>query len=186
MITLPRNERISFSCSSLRKLSRAFKSVIHPSEPTENKTELSMLSCSAKWFQPYTFTENPIQWKCLSADAPSRVVPSLSMFSAKDVMVWHHNVMGWRHVTLWRDVVTSRDAVTSCQAMTSSGVTPCRMTSWQNIQKVNPSETLEITFFNLVTLTFDLWPWNSSKILSRSMPPPNFGSLRQTIQSGER
>ncbi len=64
------------------------------------------------------------------------------------------------------------------------------VTSWQNTKRLNPPETSEFTFFNLVTLTFDLWPWpsKSSEILSRSMPPPNFaiGSLRQTVQPWER
>ena len=40
-------------------------------------------------------------------------------------------------------------------------------------------------FFNLATLTFDLWPSNS-EILSRSTPPPNFRSVRQMVQPGER
>ena len=53
---------------------------------------------------------------------------------------------------------------------------------------VNPSESLKIPFFSLVTLTFDLWPWssNSSEISSRSTPAPNFGFVHQTVHSWER
>ncbi len=84
-----------------------------------------------------------------------------TMTSYCDV-TWRHDVMLWCHMT--------------------SGV----MTNWLCV--IHPSETSEITFFNLATLTFDLWPWpsNSSEILSRSMPPPNFGSVCQTVQPLER
>ena len=65
--------------------------------------------------------------------------------------VWLH-VM-WRHVTLWRYGMTSHDIVTSwCDIIWR----PFGMTECTNI---NPSETLDITFLNLATLTFDLWPW---------------------------
>ena len=74
---------------------------------------------------------------------PSRM-PSFSVFLPKDVK--------WRH-TMW-----------------------CYMTSviWQDKsespQVNHASENPKIMFFNLATLTFDLWPWpsKSSEILSRS------------------
>ncbi len=94
-------------------------------------------------------------------------------------MSWCDVTTSWRDVTWrtsWRDV------------MWHDGMTSDDVYSWQNVQRFNPSETSEITFFNLVTLTFDLWPWpsNSFEILWRSMPPPNFGSLCQTFQLWER
>ncbi len=81
-------------------------------------------------------------------------------------------------VTSQRLGVTSRYVVTSCDVVTS----------WQNIQRLNPSETSEIKFFKLVTFTFDLWSWPSKsyEILTRSMPLPSFGSLHQTVQPWER
>ena len=119
------------------------------------------------------------KWKRLSVDAPSRDVPSLSVFlpksrqkdvktSCRDVMTsyhdvtWRHDVMPWRHMT--------------------SGV----MTNWLCV--IHPSETSEITFFNLATLTFDLWPWplNLAEIISRSFPLPNLVTLGQTVQPWER
>ena len=50
------------------------------------------------------------------------------------------------------------------------------------------SQLWKITFFDLVTLTFDLWPWpfNSSEILSRSMSVKNFEAICQTVQPWER
>ncbi len=46
----------------------------------------------------------------------------------------------------------------------------------------------EITFFDLVTLTFDLWPWpsNSFEILSKYTAVPNIGSVGPMVQSWER
>ncbi len=45
----------------------------------------------------------------------------------------------------------------------------------------------EITLFNLVTLTFDLWPWQSNlaQILSGHIPIPKIVLIRQTVQSWE-
>ncbi len=45
----------------------------------------------------------------------------------------------------------------------------------------------EITFFNLVTLSFDLWPWQSNlaKILLGHIPIPKIVFIRQTVQSWE-
>ncbi len=42
----------------------------------------------------------------------------------------------------------------------------------------------KFTFFNMVTLIFDLWPWPSRvfEILSRYNPPLNFRSIPQTVQ----
>ncbi len=46
----------------------------------------------------------------------------------------------------------------------------------------------KFTFFNVPTLTIDLWPWtsNSSEGLSRSSLLPNFRSVRQTVHLWER
>ncbi len=65
----------------------------------------------------------------------------------------------------------------------------CRHMTWQSEHtQVNPSENPKTTFFNLATLTFDLWPWpsNSFEILSTSIPPTNFGSVHQMVQLWER
>ena len=120
------------------------------------------------------------KWKRRSVDAPSRDVPSLSVFLPKSCQR-----MSKRHaVTSWRRTITSHDVMTSyCDVMwrhmTSGVMTNC---------VIHPSETSKITFFNLATLTFDLWPWplNLSEIISRSTPPPNFGSVCQMVQPWER
>ncbi len=84
-----------------------------------------------------------------------------------------HDVTPWRHVTSWRHTVRSHDII---------------IMSWQSEPaQINPSENPKITFFNLATLSFDLWPWpsNLSEILSRSTPPPNFWSVCQTVRLWE-
>ncbi len=109
----------------------------------------------------------PCKWKRLSVDAPSRDVPSLSVFLPKS-----RQRMSRRHVTSWRRAVTSRDV--GC---------PTHDVIWYEPAQVNLSENPKIMFFKLATLTFDLWPWpsNLSEILSRSIPPPNFESIRSTL-----
>ncbi len=101
-----------------------------------------------------------MKWKRLSVDEPSHDVPSLSIFLPKS-----RQRMSRRHVTSW------------------SYTTWCHMIWQSEPAQVNLSENPKITFFNLATLTFDLWPWplNLSEILSRSTPPPNFESIRSTI-----
>ena len=90
--------------------------------------------------------------------------------------------MLWRHVTSWR---LYRD-VTWHHAVTSHDVMVWRhMPSFCN-DRMYLSETSEITFFNLATLTFDLWPLNLAEIISRSFPLPNFVTLGQTVQPWER
>ncbi len=100
------------------------------------------------------------------------VAPCDVLTSRRHVTPWRCDVMAWDHVPSWRNVLTSWHDVMS----------------WHDIRwflfvmtqcaKANPSETSDIMFFNLVTLA----PSNSSEILSRSMPLPNFGSVHQTIQ----
>ena len=87
-------------------------------------------------------------------------------------------------------IVTSYYGVTSCHGVTSyHGVTSCHdnMDRHASLHR-NSSETPKVMFFNIVTLTFDLWPWtsNSSKILSRSLPVPNLAPIRQTVWPVER
>ncbi len=75
-----------------------------------------------------------------------------------------------------------------CQYFCPKVIQGCQDITPYKCTNINLSETSEITFFNLVSLTFDLWPWpsNSSKILSSSMPPPNIGCVCQTVQPWER
>ncbi len=76
---------------------------------------------------------------------------------------------------------------------TSRDVTPWwRHTMWclmslQWIYIGQPIRSLKNLFF-LSHADLDLWPWpsNSSEILARYMPPPNFRSVRQMVQRGER
>ncbi len=51
----------------------------------------------------------------------------------------------------------------------------------------NPDQSSKITFFNRMTLTFDLWPWpsNSSERSSRSIPIPNLVTVCQSVQPWE-
>ncbi len=79
-----------------------------------------------------------------------------------------------------------RHGVTSCDVMTLHHMMSYDMTKWtcpgQPIWKsenhvFQPSDR---------TLTFDLWPSNFSKILSRLIPTPNFESVRSMVQPGER
>ncbi len=81
--------------------------------------------------------------------------------------------------------------ISSCRDVTwhhmTSQLMSCVFTKW--ICAIYTGHTgPKITFFNMATLTFDLWPWpsNSSKIFSRSMSLPIFGSVCQTIQPWER
>ncbi len=95
--------------------------------------------------------------------------------------------MASRRNSMLHDDVMWRYGVTSCVVMVWRHIKLLYM-SWESEStQVTPCETLKITFFNLVTLTFDLWPWHldSSKILARSTPVPNFGCLRQTDQPWE-
>ena len=84
---------------------------------------------------------------------------------------WCHDAMSWRHdVILWRhDVIPWCHITSQCHTM---------------MQKL---KTHHITIFDLVTLTFDLWPWpsNLSGILSRSIPVSNFVTVRQSVQPWE-
>ncbi len=121
----------------------------------------------------------PIETVTMKTPERWRALPRRALFVsilAKKSSKGCQDVMPWRHtMTSWRRTVTSRDVT-------------WRQVSWQTGSVIHPSETSEITFFNLATLTFDLWPWpsNSSEILSRSTPPPNFGSVCQTVQPWER
>ncbi len=80
----------------------------------------------------------------------------------QDVMLWRHDVVPWRHDVPWP----------SCS---------------DKLDLHNTIKRLKITFFNMATLNFDLWPWpsNSSETLSRSIMTLNFGSVRQTVRPWE-
>ncbi len=112
--------------------------------------------------------KTPERWRALPRRA--LFVSVLAQKSPKDVKT------SWRDVMmLYHDVMTSYRDITWRRMM--SGV----MTKL--LCAIHPSETSEIMFFNVTTLTFDLWPWPSkpSDILSRSMPPPNLGSVCQRV-----
>ncbi len=117
-------------------------------------------------------------WKRRSVGVPSRDVPSLSLslFQTKSPSNSHGDVV-WR----WDVMVTSHDVVTSWRDVRWP------VLSWQNVQRLTHQKLWKITFFNLVTLTFDLWPWpsNSSEILPRSITKPNFATVCQTVQPWE-
>ena len=85
-------------------------------------------------------------------------------------MMWHYGVT-WRHDVTLRYGVTSRHDVMPWHQMTPY--------EWQRESAWVKSENPKITFFNLVILTFDLWPWplNSYEISSMSNPTPNFRSV---------
>ena len=119
-----------------------------------------------------SFTEtfnNENAWALMQLPQHAFCSPFARLTSFGDV-TGHSDVMPWRYVTLWSHTVMSntihRDFV-----------------SGQPNQK-----TLEITFFGLVTLAFDLWPWllNLADIWSRSTLILIFGSIRQTVQPGQR
>ncbi len=100
------------------------------------------------------------------------------------------------NLTLWPgDVLTSqgdvtwRHAVTSYELVTSHRDVIWRRVKWQSESaQVHPLETPKIRLCDLVTLTFDPWPWPLSlaEIISRSFATPNFVTLGQTVQSWER
>ncbi len=79
---------------------------------------------------------------------------------------WHFDVpsidVTWRHVTS----MMSRDV------------------PWHHIQRHSSVWlwNMKIAFFRLMTLNFDLWPSNSSEILSRYIPVPNLGFLGPMVQ----
>ncbi len=50
------------------------------------------------------------KWKRMSVEAPSRGVPSLSVFLPKDIMC-HHGVMLWRDMMSWGHAVKSLTSV---------------------------------------------------------------------------
>ncbi len=94
----------------------------------------------------------------------------------------------WHHVTFWCHGMTSDD-VRWRHVMKSHHNVKCRHMTWQSESAhINLSETPKIMFFNMATLTFDLWPWPlySSEISSKSTPVPNFRSVPQTVWLWER
>ncbi len=78
-----------------------------------------------------------------------------------------------------RDVTTSHCDVILCHLSRQNGSV--------EFTQVTPLGSPKITFFKMATLTFDLWPWpsNSTEIW-QAMFTPNFRSVRQTVQTGER
>ena len=80
---------------------------------------------------------------------------------------WHHAVASWRH-TMTSHYIMSQYRPAFC------------------ILALKP-ENHRHHVFDLVTLTFALWPWpsNSSEISSRLIPVSNFVTLGQSVQSWE-
>ena len=77
-------------------------------------------------------------------------------------------------------IVTSCDETTSCEIMPSHPDVTWRyaVTIGQGLVFVPLNQkTLEM-FFDLVTLTFDLWPWPSN---SRPIPVPNIVTIHWTV-----
>ena len=113
--------------------------------------------------------KTPERWRSLPRCA--LLVSILAQKWSKDVKMSRRDVT-WRH-----DVVLSRH-------MTLGVLTKwfCAIYIGHTIEKVRKSR-----FFRMATLTFDLWPWpsNSSEILSRSIPTPNFRSVAQSVQPWE-
>ena len=129
--------------------------------------------------------------------------------SHRDIMchVTSHHNLTWR--MKWQTVCITpkpgffaqrcQNIMMSCRfVMTSQRDITCHTPShlkltWRHMKyesksaHVNLSETPNITFFILTTLTFDLWPWpsNSSEISSKSIPIVNFRSIQQTVWLGE-
>ncbi len=114
--------------------------------------------------------KTPERWRALPRRA--LFVSILAQKSSKDVKTSRRDVT-WRYdVVLWRHMM--------------SGV----MTKWLCAIYIGHTITKsqKITFFKMVTLPFDLWPWlsNLSEILSRAMFLPNCRSVAQTVQPWER
>ncbi len=93
---------------------------------------------------------------------------------------YHSWLLAWRHS------VTSHD-VTWRHLMSQKCDMTCYVIIKWTVHSFSPLYASKITFFNLVTLTFDLWPWvsNSSEILSRYTPPPILVSVCQTVRLWE-
>ncbi len=114
--------------------------------------------------------KTPERWRALPQRALFASIFAQKSFNyVKTSCTWRHDVVPSRHMTSWCDVTWRHFVMTECT-------------------NINLSETSEITFFNLATLTFDLWPWplNLAEIISRSFPLPNFVTLGQTVQPWER
>ncbi len=102
---------------------------------------------------------------------PPASCPLCQCFCRKMSSWSRHNIMAWRHMTLWCHSVISRD-----------------MMSWHDVRWRHDRIYKDLTHQKLRKSRFSSWwPWpsNSSEILSMSMPPPNFGSLCQTVRQWE-
>ena len=136
--------------------------------------------------------QHTIKWKRRSVDAPSRAMPSLSVFlRTKSPSTVIFLLCSRYNYSLWlTDTQTQFNwPMTSHHDMTShrirSNVPHIKI---EIVSRLTRLKLWKITFFNLVTLTFDLWPWpsNSSEMLSSSTAPLNFRSVPQTVQPVER
>ncbi len=110
----------------------------------------------------------PERWRALPRRA--LLVSILAQKLSKDVKTSCHDVT-WRHMTSW--------CHNWCHTSSQNG-------SVQFIQ-VTPSKSPKITFINMVTLTFDLWPWpsNSSEIWWSLLCVQNVSSIGRTVQPAE-
>ncbi len=95
--------------------------------------------------------------------------------TSRVLILWRHDVIYVSSRRHWHHVTTSH-------------------MSWRHtktkdfLSDHSNKKTLQITFFHLVTLTFDLWPSpsNSFDISQSSIPVPNFVTVRQSVQPWER
>ncbi len=100
-----------------------------------------------------------LEWKRLDVDCPPAACPPCQYSCPK----------------------TSNQVMTSCDVMMSH-------ITWHHIKWCEPALSTHLKILKSCFSTdLDLWPRpsNSSEILSRSTPPPNFGSAGQTVQPGE-
>ncbi len=152
----------------------------------------------------FAYTQVNMAWKRLSVDAPSHDV-SLSVFlphkpSNTDIphigpwmenhvlfIAFIYSVRSWHGEE--RNAMTSRHDVTPMMSRLRRNVTHLWWCTfrWHCMTEQKPLIG-KSRFFNLVTFTFDLWPWpsNSAEILSRSLCLPIFVSICQTVQPRER
>ena len=114
-----------------------------------------------------------MSWKRLSVDAPPASQHPHQSFSPKVLLPWKMVIVyAWDHISWFQ-------ACAYVMKLWLTGNSDCAPNTHLTPQ--------EITFFNLVTLTFDLWPWISklAKILSGHISIPKIVFIRRTVQSWE-
>ena len=130
--------------------------------------------------------KTPERWRALPSRALFVSILAWKTFDhiyIENLTLWPGDVITSQGDITWRHAVTSYDLV-----MSHRDVIWCHVTWQSESAKVHPLETLKIRLCDLVTLTFDPWPWplNLAEIISRSFATPNFVTLGQTVQPWER